>query len=284
MTNIFRKIAAGALALTLVGCSSGTGTASNDDKTIRVGATPVPHAEILNDVVKDVLAKEGYTLEVTVFNDYVQPNTTVQEGDLDANYYQTLNYMEKTNRDSGYNLVAVAGVHIEPMGFYSSKLSSVSELQDGAVIFVPNDVDNEDRALRFLIAEGLLQDPGVDELTDRDFNGNAQTNPRNFQIKIAEAASLPRLLADGDLAVINGNYALEAELNKTNPALVVESFTDQQKIDRTNFIVVKDGSQDSEKIKALVKAINSAEVKQYIEDTYKGAVITSFIDPTTLNR
>ena len=292
MKKFVKAIAAITLAAGLVGCSSGSSAAtsnassksSGDDKTITVGATAVPHAEILNDAVAPVLKKEGYTLKVTVFNDYVQPNTAVEDGELDANYYQTLGYLNDQNKQRKLHLVAVAGVHIEPMGIYSKKIKDIKDLKDGAEISLPNDSDNEDRALQFLVDQGLLNDPKKDgNLTDADFNGNSTTNPHNFKISPVEAAQVALTLDDVDAGVVNGNYALEAKLPETNPALVTEKFDDDTTIARTNFIVVKKDNKDSAKTKALVKAVNSDEVKKYIDDTYKGSVIASFVDPDSID-
>lgn len=292
MKKFVKALAAITLAAGLVGCSSGSSAAtsngnsksSGDDKTITVGATAVPHAEILNDAVAPVLKKEGYTLKVTVFNDYVQPNTAVEDGELDANYYQTLGYLNDQNKQRKLHLVAVAGVHIEPMGIYSKKIKDIKDLKDGAEISLPNDSDNEDRALQFLVAQGLLNDPKKDgNLTDADFNGNATTNPHNYKISPVEAAQVALTLDDVDAGVVNGNYALEAKLPETNPALVTEKFDDDTTIARTNFIVVKEDNKDSAKTKALVKAVNSDEVKKYIDDTYKGSVIASFVDPDSID-
>ncbi|MCR5449704.1 MAG: MetQ/NlpA family ABC transporter substrate-binding protein [Solobacterium sp.] len=279
MKKAIRTLTAAFLAAALAGCAGGSSASGTpaEDKTITVGATPVPHAEILNDILKDVLAKDGWTLEVTVFNDYVQPNTAVEEGELDANYFQTLGYMNGENQDRGLHLVAVAGVHIEPMGLYSEKITSLSDLADGAEIAVPNDKDNESRALSLLVAKGLLNDPGTEVLTETDFNGNADTNPHDYKITPIEAASLPRTLADVDGAVINGNYALEADLPATHPALFIEEFDADTTVRRTNWIVVKEGNENSEKIQALCKAIQSEKVQKFIDETYKGAVITSFL-------
>lgn len=284
MTNTIKKIATTALALTLLaGCSSSSSaaasTSGSEDKTIRVGATSVPHAEILNDVVKDVLAEDGWTLEVTEFTDYVTPNTALEEGSLDANYFQTLGYLEDQNKSNGLHLAAAVGVHIEPMGIYSSTLTSIDDLEDGASIGVPNDTDNLDRALRVLVQKGLLEDPKTDEnVSETTFNGNAELNPHGYVITPVEAAQVARSLDDFGCAVINGNYALEAELPSSHPALVIEEFNAESTIARTNFVAVKQGNEETEKTKALVKAITSDKVASYIEDTYKGAVITSFID------
>ncbi len=292
MKNTIRKIALTTLALGLVGCGSSsasgsTSTASTDggsteDKVIKVGATAVPHAEILNNVVKDVLAKDGWTLEVTEFTDYVTPNTALAEGSLDANYFQTLGYMNDQNdTHSDFDLAAAVGVHIEPMGIYSATLSDISELEDGAKLVVPNDADNLDRGLRVLVQAGLLNDPGTEEyVTETTFNGNAELNPHGYEIVTVEAASVPLQIDDKTVSAVvaNGNYALEAKLPSSHPAIYVESFDTETSVRRTNYIVVNSKDLESEKTEALVKAITSDEVKQYIEDTYKGSVITSFID------
>ncbi len=283
--NVIRTITAAVLAASLAGCGSASTAASTSsasaasDKVIRVGASATPHAEILNNVVKDVLAEDGWTLEVTEFTDYVTPNTALEEGSVDANYFQTLGYMEGQNEDKGMHLAAAVGVHIEPMGIYSSKITSLDDLQDGAEISLPNDTENTDRGLRVLIQAGLLNDPGTDgNLTETDFNGNSELNPHNYKITPVEAAQVSRTLDDVDIAVVNGNYALEADLPSTHPAIYVEQFDAETTVVRTNFIVVEEDQLDSDKTKALVKAITSDKVKQYIEDTYKGSVIPSFID------
>lgn len=283
MKNAIRTIATAALAFALVGCSStpttGSTTSTSTDKTIKVGATAVPHAEILNNVVKDVLAKDGWTLEVTEFTDYVTPNTALEEGSLDANYFQTLGYMDDQNKSNGLHLAAVAGVHIEPMGIYSASVTDIKDLKDGATISVPNDTDNLDRGLRVLVQAGLLEDPGTDEhVTETTFNGNSELNPHNYNIQPVEAAQVPLTLEDVDAVVANGNYALEADLPSSHPAIYIEEFDKDTSVKRTNYIVVEQDNVDSEKTKALVKAVTSDEVKEYIEDTYKGSVIPSFID------
>jgi D-methionine transport system substrate-binding protein len=284
MTITIKKIAAASLVLALAGCSSASAAATAaasaaSDKVIKVGATSVPHAQILNEVVKDVLAADGWTLEVTEFTDYVTPNTALEEGSLDANYFQTLTYMNDQNSSNGLHLAAAVGVHIEPMGIYSAKLTAITDLKDGDSIGVPNDSDNLDRALRLLVQKGLLKDPGTtDYVTETTFNGNADLNPHGYVITPVEAAQVARSLSDFAVAVVNGNYALEAKLPSTHPALEIEEFDDQAKLNRTNFIVVKQGQESTEKTKALVKAITSDKVAKYIEDTYKGSVITSFIN------
>lgn len=287
MKNAIRTIATAALALALVGCSSSTtstkststANSSSEDKVIRVGATSVPHAEILNNVVKDVLEKDGWELEVTEFTDYVTPNTALEEGSLDANYFQTLGYMDDQNESNGLHLAAAVGVHIEPMGIYSASLKSLDDLKDGATISVPNDTDNLDRGLRVLVQAGLLEDPKTDDhLDETTFNGNKELNPHNYEIQPVEAAQVPLTIDDVDAVVANGNYALEADLPSSHPAIYVESFDTETAVKRTNFIVVEQDNIDTEKTKELVKACTSDEVKKYIDDTYKGSVIASFID------
>ncbi|MBQ6559756.1 MAG: ABC transporter substrate-binding protein [Erysipelotrichaceae bacterium] len=257
---------------------SGSGDAPAEDKTITVGVNPVPHAEILENAVKPVLEEAGWKLEVVVYQDYVLPNENLVAGELDANYFQTLGYMNGQNDSHGWTLTAVKGVHIEPMGLYSDKYASAADIPDGAYISVPNDEDNRTRALEFLIANGFLN-PVEGELSGDTLNGNAEANPHGYLIVELEAAQLPLALADVDASVINGNYALGAGLPATYPALLVESFDAETTIRRTNFIVVLEGNENSEKIQALVDAITSDAVQKYIEDTYKGAVITSFVDP-----
>ncbi len=258
-------------------------SAESGDKKIVVGATPVPHADILDNVLKDVLAEKGWELETVVFEDYVLPNTSLESGELDANYFQTLGYMNQQNEDAGLHLKAVAGVHIEPMGIYSQKYKSLSELPDGAAIGIPNDPDNGARGLALLVQKGLLNSLGGygedDAVTAESITDNKEANPHGYKITPLEAASLPLSLPDLDVATINGNYALGADLPTNYPALEIEEFDDETAVKRTNFVVVKEGNEDSEKTKALVEAINSDAVKAYIEEVYKGSVIPSFIDP-----
>ena len=278
----------------LTGCGSEGATSSQSgdaapaasaeagDKTITVGATPVPHAEILDNIVKEVLAEDGWTLNTVVFSDYVLPNTSLEQGELDANYFQTLGYMNQQNQDAGLHLAAVAGVHIEPMGIYSQKYTSLSDLPDGASIGIPNDHDNGERGIDLLVSKGLLASKGGfgsdANYTEDSLTNDKEANPHGYVITPLEAASLPLSLPDLDAATINGNYALEAELPAKYPALDIESFDDETTIKRTNFLVVKAGNESSEKTQALIKALQSDKVQAYIDETYKGAVITSFID------
>lgn len=299
--NLFTRLLSLALCLALVlaltACSQGDASspaasdastpqvsaAGTGDKKIVVGASPVPHADILENAVKAVLAEQGWELEVVVFQDYVLPNTSLEEGELDANYFQTLGYMNTQNEESGLHLSAVAGVHIEPMGIYSQKYTSLSELPDGAEIGVPNDTDNMLRGLELLVQKGLLNSLGgygTDEgVTAESLSDDKEANPHGYKITTLEAASLPLSLPDLDAAAINGNYAIGADLPTEHPALDIEEFDDESSVRRTNFLVVKQGNEDTEKTKALVAAIQSDAVKEYIESTYKGSVISSFIEP-----
>ncbi len=281
-SSLVKKLGAvavvGALAAAgLVGCGSDTSASSSasadtEDTIIKVGASPTPHAEILNQVA-DVLAEEGYTLEVVEYNDYVLPNTALEDGELDANYFQHITYLNDFNAENGTHLTDAAGIHFEPMGIYAGKTTDLSAVADGATIAVPNDATNEARALLLLEQEGLI--------TLKDDAGLSATvvdiaeNPLNLNIQEVEAAQVPRVLNDVDLAVINGNYALEAGLQVAD-ALATESDQGQAAEAYVNVIAVKDGDQDSEKIQALVNALQSDAVKQFIEDNYNGSVVALF--------
>lgn len=258
----------------LTGCSSDSSSQeSSDDKTITVAASPTPHAEILNNAVKPILEQEGYTLEVKEFTGYVQPNTVTEAGEVDANYFQHRPYLENFNAEQGTHLVEVAGVHFEPMGLFSQNISSLDQLSEGATVAVPNDATNEARALLLLEQEGLIEiddEAGINATTN-----DITSNPLNLQFNELEAANLPNVLADVDLAAINGNYALAADLTMDD-ALAVEADDSLAAETYTNIVVVKDGNQNSEKIQALAKACNSDEVRDYINETYNGAVVPVF--------
>ena len=237
--------------------------------TIKVGATPEPHAKIL-EFVKEKLAAEGVNLEVIVFNDYVQPNVQVYEKQLDANFFQHVPYLDEFNAKKGYDLVKVTGVHIEPIGAYSSKISAIEELKDGAKVAIPNDATNGGRALALLAKHNLITlKDGVGILaTVQDI----ADNPKKLEIVELEAATLPRVLPDVDVAVINTNYALEAGLVPTRDALFIEE-SDSPYV---NILVSRPDNKDDEAIRKLAAALNSAEVKQFIEETYEGAVVPAF--------
>lgn len=240
--------------------------AASDDTVITVGASPTPHAEILTNAVAPILEKEGYTLEVVEFTDYVLPNTSVEEGELDANYFQHIPYLDDFNAEQGTHLVNVAGVHIEPMRIYAGKTTSLDALADGAQVAVPNDATNEARALLLLEANGLITlDPAAGiAATPQDITDN----PKNLTFVEVEAASVPTVLPDVDIAVINTNYALGANLGED---LILA--TEAGDSPYVNVIAVKEGNENLPKIQALVKAVTSTDVAKYIDENYDGAVI-----------
>lgn len=276
----FTKVIAAAVAIllavtALAGCSSNSGSSSSsssEDKTIKVGATPTPHAEILNQV-KDALSKEGYDLQVVEYNDYIQPNTALESGDLDANYFQHITYLENFNKENGTHLESAATIHFEPMRIYAGKTKSLADLKDGATVAVPNDTTNEARALLLLEQEGLitLKSGAGTNATVLDI----ESNPKNLQIQEVEAAQVPRTVSDVDILVVNCNYALSAGLDAST-SLAVESDQGTAAKAYANVIAVKEGNKDSAKIQALVKAVQSDTVKSYIEKEYDGAVIALF--------
>jgi D-methionine transport system substrate-binding protein len=272
--SILSVVLAGVLTFGLVGCgnTSNTGnTGSKDDKVIKIGVTPKPHEEIVN-VAKPLLEKEGYTVEVTEFNDYNQPNTAVEEGSLDANFFQHTPYLNEQNSSKGYHLVSVGAIHLEPMGLYSHKIKSLDELKDGATIAVPNDPSNEARALKLLAGKGLIKIKDGELVTPKDIT----ENPKNLKFSELEAAAVPRAIDDVDAAVINGNYAIEAKFDPTKDAIIIEDKNSEAAKPYANIIVVKEGNENQEKIKALVKAMTSPEVKAFIEKEYSGSVIPVF--------
>ena len=258
--------------LTLSGCGASQDESGADDKTIKVGASPSTTAEILK-VAQPLLEEEGYELEIVEYNDYILPNTAVEEGDLDANYFQHITYLNDFNENNGTHLVSVAGIHYEPFGIYAGKTSSLAGLQEGAQVAVPNDPTNEARALLLLEAQGLIKlKEGVGILaTALDI----EENPLNLELKEMEAAQIPRVLPDVDIAVINGNYAIASGL-KVADALAVEADDSAAAEAYVNVIAVKEGNENLDKIKALTAAVQSEEVKQFIDETYGGAVVALF--------
>lgn len=259
--------------LALAGCgssSSDSGSSSSSQKTIKVGATAVPHAEILEQV-KPILAKQGIDLEIVEFNDYVQPNIALNDKELDANFFQHEPYLKNFIKEHPEcKLVNAAGVHIEPMGVYSHKIKSLDELQDGATIAIPNDPTNGGRALLLLQKAGLitLKDGVGEEATVQDI----ASNPKNIQFQEVEAAQVPRTLDDVDAAVINSNFAMQVPLDPTKDAMIIEDKTSPY----VNIIAVRDGDQDRPEIQALIKALHSDEIKNFINEKYKGAVVPAF--------
>ena len=238
-------------------------------ETLTVAATPVPHAEIL-EFVKPALAKEGVDLKVKVFTDYVQPNVQVAEKRLDANFFQHQPYLDEFNKAKGTHLVSVAGVHLEPLGAYSNKLKKLDELPSGATVVIPNDATNGGRALLLLDKAGVikLKDNTNILSTVKDITGN----DKGLKFRELEAATIPRVLTQVDLALINTNYALEAKLNPENDALVIEG-SDSPYV---NILVARDDNKDSDAVKKLVAALHTPEVKKFIEEKYKGAVKPAF--------
>ena len=240
--------------------------------TIKVAASPAPHAEIL-EVAKDILAKKDITLDIVEFTDFVQPNMVTESEQVDANYFQHTPYLDTFNKEKGTHLVSAGIVHYEPLGMYAGKSASIDALPDGAVIAVPNDPSNESRALQLLATEGLItlkEDVGL-TATVLDI----VDNPKNLSIEEMEAALLPRALNSVDMAVINGNYAIDAGLNVSD-AIAVESADSLAAETYGNIICVKEGNESSDAVKALMAALQSEAVRTYMEENYAGAVVPKF--------
>ena len=290
MKKLVSLLLTGALSFGLLaGCGGGTtgtnNTPANNSQTpsaensaslegtvIKVAASPTPHAEILK-VAKDVLAEQGITLEIEEFTDYIQPNMVTEDGQVDANYFQHITYLNDFNEENGTHLVSVADLHYEPFGIYAGKTTSLEELPDGAVVGVPNDPTNEGRALLLLQQEGLITLKEGVGLTATKLD--IAENPKNLDIQELEAAQLPRSLDSLDLAVINGNYALQAGLNAAD-ALAVESTDGEAAQAYVNVLVVKGGRENDPAIQALVEALKSDEVKAFMEENWPGAVVPMF--------
>ena len=251
--------------------AAGETTAASGDLTpIKVAASATPHAEILEQA-KPLLAEQGYDLQVTVFNDYVQPNEVVESGDFDANYFQHIPYLESFNEEKGTHLVNAGGIHYEPFGIYPGTKSSLDDLAEGDTIAVPNDTTNEARALL------LLQDNGI--ITLKDGAGLEATvndiaeNPKNVEIKELEAAQVSRVKDEVAFVVLNGNYALQAGFSVAKDSIAYETSDSEAAKTYVNVIAVKEGNENNPAIKALVDTLKSDTIKQYINDTYDGAVI-----------
>ena len=297
-----KKLISGLLAiaftLSLVGCGAATSSAAGSQAasgesaaftgdgfdpdidyaalagtTVRVGASPAPHAEILQ-VAKEILAQADITLDIVEFTDYIQPNTATESGDIDANYFQHQDYLNTFNAENGTHLVSVAQIHYEPLGIYPGKTASFEELADGAQILVPNDTSNEARALQLLAAQGLIElapDAGL-TATKQDITAN----PKNLEIVEMEAAQLPRSLASADMAVINGNYATQAGFSSANDALAAESADSDAAQLYPNVLVVEEGREKDPAILAVAAALQSDAVRDFINETYGGAVVPLF--------
>ena len=274
LKNILKFALAATVVLGLTACNDSEESKKSAEKkveakqtVIKIGATPVPHVEIL-EAVKPLLKAKGYDLQIVEFTDYVTPNIAVNEGELDANFFQHLPYLIEFNKNKNTNLVKTTSVHLEPMGLYSHKIKALSELKDGASIAVPNDPTNESRALDILVKEGLLTFKDVDFKTAVDI----LDNPKNLKIEELDAPQLPRVLDEVDAAIINTNYALSADLNPIKDALVLESKDSPY----ANILVVREGNEDKDYIKALNEVLNSKEVKEFIASKYKGSIVEAF--------
>ena len=256
--------------LLLTGLASfGLATVAHAADRLVIAATPVPHAELL-EFVKPALAKEGVELDIKVFTDYVQPNAQVADGQLDANFFQHKPYLDSYNSERKTDLVSVGLVHVEPFGAYSSKIKSIDELKEGAQVALPNDPSNGARALLLLQSQGLitLKDPSNILATARD----VAENPKKLRFRELEAATLPRVLPDVDIALINTNYALEAGLNPVKDALFLEG----QDSPYANLVATTAAKKDDPAVQKLVKALQTEEVRQFIQDKYQGSIVTAF--------
>ncbi|MGW1890803.1 MetQ/NlpA family ABC transporter substrate-binding protein [Streptomyces sp. NPDC002004] len=266
-------LAVGALGFGLTACNGSDSGKADASKPLVVAATPTPQGEILDYVKTHLAKKAGLELEVKEFTDYVTPNTAVQQGEVDANYFQHKPYLDDFNKKNGTDIVPVpnATVHLEPLGVYSQHVKKLADLKKGATVALPNDTTNEARALKLLEANGVIKlKAGVGyDATPKDI---AQ-NPKNIQFKELEAAQVPRSLQDVDAAVINGNYALEAKLSPAKDAIAAETAKGNP---YGNFLAVKKGNENDPRVKKLAKLLTSPEVKKFIEDKYNGAVVPAF--------
>lgn len=268
-----RKLLAGTLATVLalgtLACNAVL-VSAEDDKTITVAASATPHAEILEQAAP-LLEEEGWKLDVTVFEDYVQPNLVVDSGDFDANYFQHIPYLDDFNEEHGTSLVNAGGIHYEPFGIYPGTKKDLSELEEGDVIAVPNDTTNEARALLLLQDNGVIKlKDGVGlEATARDI----EENPNNVEIQELEAAQVSRVAGEVAFVVLNGNYALQAGYSVSKDAVAYEKSDSEAAQTYVNVIAVQEGNEDSDKIKALVDVLKSDEIKDFITENYDGAVI-----------
>jgi len=278
--SLIAAVAALAAVLALAACgddndssSASSGGQTDLSKPLKVGVSPVPHAEILEYVEKRLAPKAGIKLEVVSYDDYIQPNVALQEGKLDANYFQHVPYLDQQKKDnpSYKDLTPLKPVHLEPLGVYSKKVTDIDAVKDGGTVTLSNDPANEARGLKLLQQAGLitLKDGAGLDATPADVDDN----PKNLKFKAIAPANLPRTLDDADLSVINGNYAIEAKLTPAKDALVLESATDNP---YANLLVAKDSEVNDPRIQKLEALLHSPEVKQFIEDKYQGSVIPAF--------
>ncbi|MEV7781691.1 MetQ/NlpA family ABC transporter substrate-binding protein [Kitasatospora sp. NPDC088351] len=266
-------LATAGIALSLAACgSSGSSSGSSDpNAALTVAASPTPHSQILKFVKDNLAEKAGLKLNIKEVTDYVTPNTAVQDGSADANYFQHLPYLEDFNKKHGTDIVSVEPVHLEPLGVYSKKVKSIGDIADGATIGLPNDATNEGRALKLLADNKLitLKEGAGTAATPADVTGN----PKNLKWKELEAAQLPRSIGDLDAAVINGNYAIDAGLKPATDAVVLEKAEGNP---YANILAVKKGKENDPRVKKLAELLHSPEVKKYIDDTFNGSVIPAF--------
>ena len=269
-----KKLIAIVLSLILVLSFAACGKKA-DGKTVKVGASITPHAEILREAAK-LLEKEGITLDIVEYTDYVQPNTAVEDGSLDANYFQHTPYLNTFNAENKTHLVSVGSIHYEPFGIYAGKVKALTDLPDGARIGVPNDGSNETRALLLLQQEGIIKlKDGIDASSNAT-KLDIVENPKNIEIVEMEAAQISKALEDLDFGVINGNYALQAGLNAGTDALAVEDASGSGAQTYANVLCVKEGNEKNANVQALFKALTSEEIKTFINNTYSGAVVPIF--------
>ena len=257
-------------AVIFTGCNNDNGGASKEAKNLKVGATPVPHAELLEQV-KPTLKEEGINLEIIEFSDYVQPNVALNDKELDANFFQHEPYLNDFVKEhKEMKLKNAAGIHIEPMGVYSRKINDLKDIKEGASISIPNDPTNGGRALMLLEKAGLLKlKEGVNETATVQ---DVVENPKNLKFEEVEAAQVPRTLEDVDAAVINTNYAMQIDLVPTKDALFMEDSTSPY----VNIIAVREGDENRPEIQSLIKALKSEKIKKFIEEKYKGAIVPAF--------
>ncbi|MDD6293027.1 MAG: MetQ/NlpA family ABC transporter substrate-binding protein [Eubacteriales bacterium] len=271
MRKTFKKILVATLTGVILASSlTGCGKSKKDDKTIKIAASATPHAEIL-EKAKPLLEKKGYKLEIKVFDDYVQPNQVVESGEFDANYFQHIPYLESFNKEKGTHLVNAGGIHYEPFGIYPGKKKSLDDIAKGDSLAVPNDTTNEARALQ------LLQDNGIIKLKDgvglEATVNDIVDNPYDVKIVELEAAQVARVVDETAFVVLNGNYALQAGFSVGKDSLASEKADSEAAQTYVNIIAVKEGNENKDSIKALVEVLKSDEIKEYINETYDGAVV-----------
>lgn len=265
---LISSILIGALSLGLVGCG---GNSKNNDKTITIGVSPVPHKEIVEQI-KPKLEEKGYKVNIKEFTDYVTPNKALSEGSLDANYFQHIPYLNEQNKKENLGLTYTKRIHLEPLGLYSKSIKDISKIKNGATIVIPNDPSNEARALKLLEANGIIKVKEGELVTTKDIT----ENKKNIKFKEVEAASIPRTLDDVDAAIINGNYAIDAGFSVKKDALIKEDKNSKVAEPYANILAVKEKDKESQKIKDLTEVLTSDEVKNFINDKYNGAVIPVF--------